>query len=103
MELLNFTTENLHQSKSDYTFEDVQLKISNNLTTTIEGTIEIEFDSEQGLTNPDNLDYFIKYSEITIDTIMESDFDRLNLSDMFTSELKQIIKDELNTLTIESH
>jgi hypothetical protein len=101
MKLLNFTTENLQQSKSDYTFEDVQINV-NDTEFTIEGTIEIVFDSEEGLTNPDNLDYFIDTMEVEIETIWENN-EPIGFSDILLTELKQEIENELNTLTVENH
>ena len=103
MKLLNFKTENLHQSKSDYSFEDIQVEVFETLTATIEGTIEIEFDSEQGFTNPDNLDYFIDTIEIEIEKMYDEQDEEIGLSDSLMVELKQEIENSLHSLTVENH
>lgn len=103
MKLLNFKTQNLHQTETSYSFEDVQVEVFETLTATIEGNIEIEFDSEQGLTNPDGLDYFINSLEITIEKMYDEQDEEIGLSDSLITELKQEIENSLQSLTVENH
>lgn len=103
MKLLNFKTQNLHQTETSYSFEDVQVEVFETLTATIEGTIEIEFDSEQGFTNPDNLDYFIDTIEIEIEKMYDEQDEEIGLSDSLMVELKQEIENSLHSLTVENH
>ena len=103
MKLLNFKTQNLHQTETSYSFEDVQVEVFETLTATIEGNIEIEFDSEQGLTNPDNLEYFIDTIEIEIEKMYDEQDEEIGLSDSLITELKQEIENSLQSLTVENH
>jgi hypothetical protein len=103
MKLLNFKTQNLHQTETSYSFEDVQVEVFETLTATIKGNIEIEFDSEQGFVNPDGLDYFIDSSNVTIEKMYDEQDEEIGLSDSLMIELKQEIENALKSLTVENH
>ena len=105
MKLLNFKTQDLHQSETSYTFEDVQVKMFQDETLTIEGSIDVDFEpeDESGTDDEERIVYYILNSNVKIDSIFDSEDNRVHLSYELMNELIHEIENKLDTYTIENH
>jgi hypothetical protein len=112
MKLLNFTTNNkrdghnLTESQTTYYFDDIQVKISESLTVSIDGYVDLEFDSNDTSFNhsfgtQEEIELYIDTCDVNIHNIWDEDNCQMSLSKELLQELKQEIENELETENIE--
>lgn len=112
MKLLNFTTNSsrdghdLTESQTTYYFEDVQVKIFDTLTATINGYVDLEFGKEDDSFNhsfgtEESFNFFIDSCNVELHSIYDEESEEIGFSKEITKELKQLIEDDLNTQIIE--
>jgi len=104
MELINFRL-NLNQSETTYEFEDVQVKLFDTLTATINGMIDVVFDSkdESGTEDEDRIIYFVDTVSISIQNIYDEDSEEISISPKLMIELKQEIENKVQSFDVENH
>jgi len=112
MELLNFTTNssrdghNLNESQTTYYFDDIQVKISDTFTISIDGYIDLEFESKDTSFNhafgtEKEIELYIDSCDINLHNIWNDDNIQINLPKDEIKEIKQLIEEHLQTENIE--